>query len=109
MSKGDVQKEWTGLRCFVRATSNLTVKKRDGDKMSEEVRYYLGSLNKSAKNIGGRIRSHWGIENRLHWALDIAFNKDRYITMRRQFMMWLEEDSHLRKMNLVSVAMEANS
>jgi predicted transposase YbfD/YdcC len=44
---------------------------------SDEVRYYITSLPARAKRLGRAVRQHWGIENGLHWVLDIAFNEDR--------------------------------
>jgi predicted transposase YbfD/YdcC len=46
-------------------------------KSSEEVRYFLSSLPARAKRVAGAVRQHWGIENGLHWVLDVAFNEDR--------------------------------
>ena len=43
---------------------------------SVEERLYISSLKPTAKEIGLAIRKHWGIENSLHWILDIAFNED---------------------------------
>jgi predicted transposase YbfD/YdcC len=44
--------------------------------VSQEVGYYISSLRPSARRIGGAIRGHWGIENGLHWVLDVVFRED---------------------------------
>ena len=41
------------------------------------MRYFITSLESNAAQILDYQRSHWGIENKLHWVLDIAFNEDR--------------------------------
>jgi predicted transposase YbfD/YdcC len=46
-------------------------------KSSEEVRYFLSSLPAKVRRLAGAVRQHWGIENGLHWVLDVAFNEDR--------------------------------
>lgn len=43
---------------------------------SEEVRYFIGSKKASARVYGKVLRNHWGIENTLHWQLDVAFAED---------------------------------
>lgn len=43
---------------------------------SQETRYFISSLPNDAKQILDAKRSHWGIENKLHWALDVAFRED---------------------------------
>jgi predicted transposase YbfD/YdcC len=48
----------------------------DGDKRTED-RYHIASIC-GAKSVLHAVRSHWGIENRLHWILDIAFDEDRH-------------------------------
>ena len=40
------------------------------------VRYYLSSLECNAQLLAEAIRSHWGIENKLHWTLDVTFKED---------------------------------
>jgi predicted transposase YbfD/YdcC len=49
-----------------------------GESQSEETLFYISSLAPQAKMIGEVIRSHWGIDNSLHWVLDIAFREDEY-------------------------------
>ncbi len=46
------------------------------DKVEQETRYFIASLAPNAKKLLSAIRGHWGIENRLHWVLDIAFDED---------------------------------
>ena len=50
--------------------------RRAGDKTSVEARYFISSLESDAKRLLEAIRAHWGIENGLHWVLDIAFRED---------------------------------
>jgi len=46
-------------------------------KISTERRYYLSSLGLDAQRFGHAVRSHWGVENQLHWVLDVVFNEDQ--------------------------------
>jgi predicted transposase YbfD/YdcC len=46
-------------------------------KTTDEVRYFISSLPAKAKRLAHAVRQHWGIENGLHWVLDVAFNEDR--------------------------------
>lgn len=48
---------------------------RDG-KTERETRYYLGSTKLDADTFARAVRGHWGIENRLHWLLDVVFHDD---------------------------------
>ena len=48
---------------------------REGKTCSER-RYYLSSALLSAQQFAGAVRSHWGIENRLHWVMDVVFHDD---------------------------------
>lgn len=67
--------DWKGLTSLVEITAERRDKKTG--RYQEEVRYYISDLVQSAKNFNGCIRSHWGIENRQHWILDVAFAEDR--------------------------------
>ena len=45
-------------------------------KLEREKRYYLSSARLDAKSLAAAVRAHWGIENRLHWVLDVVFHDD---------------------------------
>ena len=63
---------WPSLASVVLIEST----RRIGDTISTEARHYLSSLPPDAAALNAAIRSHWGIENRLHWVLDMAFRED---------------------------------
>ncbi len=46
-------------------------------KQSDETRYYITSRYMSGKKFATAVRSHWGIENSLHWQLDVTFGEDQ--------------------------------
>jgi predicted transposase YbfD/YdcC len=65
--------QWKGLARFICIEATREV----GDHRSTERRYYLSSLRTTPANSLLRIiRGHWGIENGLHWCLDVSFNED---------------------------------
>ncbi|CAN5582777.1 ISAs1-like element ISSod22 family transposase [soil metagenome] len=49
----------------------------------EELRYFIGSRKCDAKVYGQALRGHWGIENSLHWQLDVTFDEDRNRVSKR--------------------------
>ena len=50
---------------------------------SIEVRYFIGSRRMNARKYGKVLRGHWGIENNLHWQLDVTFAEDRSSIYKR--------------------------
>jgi predicted transposase YbfD/YdcC len=48
-----------------------------GEKIETERRSYISSRVLSAEAFGVAVRSHWAIENNLHWTLDVTFNEDQ--------------------------------
>jgi predicted transposase YbfD/YdcC len=69
---------WKGLKRIGVAISN-TVR---GGKPTSDVRYYVLSKRMSARSFGTAVRSHWGIENHLHWQLDVTFGEDHCRTRK---------------------------
>jgi predicted transposase YbfD/YdcC len=66
------QEQWLGLQTIVmvQRTRHLW------NKVTHEVQFYLSSLPADAMKLGNAIRTHWGIENQVHWTLDVTFNED---------------------------------
>lgn len=63
---------WKGLRTIAMVTSQRQV----NGQTSTETRYYISSLPNNAATILRAVRGHWGIENSLHWVLDVAMGED---------------------------------
>lgn len=65
--------DWSGCKTIGRILSQRVV----GDKVAEpEWRYYISSRELSAEQLALAARAHWGIENQLHWVLDVTFHED---------------------------------
>ena len=80
--------DWRGLKTIgvaVRIYEQNGVEKTD-------VRYYLSSLRRNGKQFGHAVRGHWGIENSLHWCLDMTYREDESRVRNRNFadnLSWL--------------------
>ena len=63
---------WPGLSSLVMVESTREI----GDKTEQETRFYISSLAAPADRLVPVIRSHWAIENSLHWVMDMVFRDD---------------------------------
>jgi len=72
----------TGKVCvrLAAVTARRIDKKTGGESL--ETRYYITSLEPDPKVILAAVRAHWGIENNLHWTMDVTFDEDRCRTRK---------------------------
>jgi predicted transposase YbfD/YdcC len=70
---GECAERWPKLSRVVIVESEREV----GGKRTRATRWYITSLAEEAGEMSRIVRGHWGIENRLHWVLDVAFGDDR--------------------------------
>ena len=85
--------EWKGLKTMgaaVRVYEENGIEKRD-------VRYYISSLRRNGQQFANAVRRHWGIENSLHWSLDMTYREDESRVRNRTFA---ENLSWLRRLTL---------
>jgi predicted transposase YbfD/YdcC len=94
---------WAQLKAIGVAISNT---KRDGKDCSE-VRYYILNKYVAGRRFAAAVRGHWGIENRLHWQLDVTFQEDQcrirqghadanFSILRRTALSMLKNESTLK-------------
>jgi predicted transposase YbfD/YdcC len=67
-------KDWPGLRAVLAVETIRGIPGRG--KVTAEVRHYLSSAALPPEALAAAIRRHWGIENGLHWVLDVGFRED---------------------------------
>jgi predicted transposase YbfD/YdcC len=70
LEKGDI---WPGLASIAAIEAQRKIR----GKTTTETRYFISSLTGSAEKLAGAARSHWGIENSLHYVLDVTLNEDK--------------------------------
>jgi predicted transposase YbfD/YdcC len=63
---------WPGLQSIGMAVTES----QRGEKTTREVRYYIISFLPDVKRFANAVRGHWGVENKLHWSLDVTFGED---------------------------------
>lgn len=74
--------DWIGLKSI-----GLVLKSIDnGTTISTEKRYYISSLFNDIELFSRAIRSHWNVENKLHWHLDFTFKEDDNTTMNKKLL-----------------------
>lgn len=69
-------RQWPGLKSLVLIESKRRTGTGTGTGESVQQRFYLSSLPCEATALLDAVRSHWGVENNVHWCLDVAFNED---------------------------------
>lgn len=96
--------EWKDLRSIGMVEAERNIK----GEVSREVRYYITSLSGNAAEFGRAVRGHWGIENSLHWVLDVDFHEDNsrvrvgygaenMAMLRRLALNLIKQESTMRK------------
>lgn len=87
-------KEWKGLKSFIlirKTIENMYTSKRKNKKTKiVEERTYISSLLLDAKKAGNIARTHWSVENKLHWQLDFTFKTDDNTTINKKALFNLQ-------------------
>jgi predicted transposase YbfD/YdcC len=71
---GDLRhgRKWKSLH----SVAQVQLERRMRESVTVETRYFISSLSGDAQQIQNAVRLHWGVENKLHWCLDVSFNED---------------------------------
>src|SRR5690554_5070273 len=88
----DLEKRWVGLQTIIKITATREMK----EKTTREERYYISSLD-TGQPFNKYIRYHWGVENSLHWVLDMVFREDE---QRKRNKLAAENFAIVRKISL---------
>jgi predicted transposase YbfD/YdcC len=107
--------EWKNLSAIIKIESIREFK--NSNKATEKAtRYYISSLQNNANQFQSKIRSHWTVENKLHWTLDVAFSEDasrkragnaaqNYSILFKTALNLLKNE-HLKKLSIKSKRLE---
>jgi len=98
------QENWIGMTTVVMVVRSI----QHWNKTTNEVQFYITSLKSDANKIGSAIRQHWGIENSVHWTLDVTFHEDEcrirslhspqnFALLRRIALNALERETSFRR------------
>jgi predicted transposase YbfD/YdcC len=87
--------DWKGLKSIIEIQSQRTI--MASGVVENETRYYISSLAVNAEAFNRLIRSHWNIENQLHWILDVVFGEDQ---SRKRIRNAAQNFSTIRKIAL---------
>ena len=99
------KKQWTGLSGLLLTESRRTDIKTATEAQSE-IRLYITSAQGGVEEIAQASRSHWGIENNLHWILDVGFREDQWLT---RLQIEAANLSQLRRLSANLLKMETES
>ena len=105
----EINKKWLTLSVRwpkLKTIIEIEATRDSGDKCTHEKRYYISSLALDAKKAGDVVRSHWAVENKLHWVLDVTFREDESRIRRGN---GAEVMSTLRRLTLNLLKMNATS
>jgi predicted transposase YbfD/YdcC len=76
----DERENWSGMKSIIKITSERII----ANSHTLQDRYYISSLQADAAYFNQAVRAHWGIENQLHWQLDVGFGEDYNTTRNKQ-------------------------
>lgn len=103
-SRVDPEHKWSKLNSIGMVKSLRSV----NGKTTISTRYYISSLENNAEILSKAVRSHWDVENRLHWVLDVSFREDdcrirkdnapeNFSTLRRIALNLLNQETTLKR------------
>ena len=95
----------------------VRVTEHDDGRTSDDVRYYIVSRYTSGRRFAEAVRGHWGIENSLHWQLDVTFGEDQCrvrmghadanLSLVRRAALSLLKNNHSRKIGVKNKRLNA--
>ena len=99
----DEDDEWKGLGSIVMIESERLI----GQSRTQETRYYISSLPNQAERLLESARTHWTVENSVHWVLDVAYREDdsrmrvgnaaeNFSTLRRMALNMLKQEESIK-------------